>query len=563
MNERLATARKRPVTPTVLPAAPLATQIRREPALDQQEDTEMQAMTPIGPEGGQVSAAVAERIAANRGGGASLDGGTQAQMEGRLGHDFSKVRVHTGTEPNVLNRQLGARAFTVGSDIFFRSGAYEPGSTGGQQLLAHELTHVAQQRTMDTAGPITVGPADDGHERAAAANERAVATEQTPAMGGQGAGAATATESAVGIQRAPEVVNFAPELILSLPPGTTPAMFIGTQLGHVKDSLGLFWDNYRDGLLNFSTSMEFSSEQEAESQYLNAALKGVAKASLDLFLEGLFEGCPELAAPIKMAKEVITSLVEEHERVEKAEGEVKIAQFIIKAMNSIGPAKAGTLDALDKQQRPMQTTYAQLATNKDDPKADVNSAPTGAAAELLKKLEDSQKKVRADVEKQPAPIFQEKFTNSFAVIGSQQVGPINAGNYKNGTLYLTCRMYRDEKGAYSMKEIDSSWMLKTNAPKPERVAGSLDSALKAQNKEPYDAELPKVVRATLEVESGHWYESNDYDDTSYTFDDINEVSFSGADASLHGNDPAEFKAAWDAILKEKVKGVKGLRGSGA
>lgn len=559
MNERFATTRKRPVTPTVLPTAPLAAQIRREPTLDEQQG-EARAMTPIGPEGGQVSAAVAEQIAANRGGGATLDGATQARMEGQLGHDFSKVRVHTGTEPNVLNQQLGARAFTVGSDIFFRSGAYEPESNSGQQLLAHELTHVAQQGTADAAGTMTVGPADDGYERDAASNAQAVATERATATGVQGAEAAAGT--AVGIQRAPEALTFPPELILSLPPGTTPAMFIGTQIGLVKDSLGLFWDNYRDGLLNFSTSMEFSSEQEAESQYLNAALKGVAKASLDLFLEGLFEGCPELAAPIKMAKEVITSLVEEHERVEKAEGEVKIAQFIIKAMNSIGPAKAGTLDALDKQQRPMQTTYAQLATN-DDAKTDVNSPPTGAAAELLKKLEDSQKKMRADVEKQPAPIFQEKFTNSFAVIGGEQVGPMNAGNYKNGTLYLTCRMYRDEKGVYSMKDIDSSWMLKTNAPKPERVAGSLDSALKAQNKEPYDAELPKVVRATLEVESGHWYESNDLDDTSYTFDDINEVSFSGADASLHGNDPIEFKAAWDAVLKEKVKGIKGLRGSGA
>ncbi len=415
-------------------------------------------------------------------------------------------------------------------------------------------------------GPMTVGPADDGHEREAAATAQAVTAAPAAPTNAQGAGAEAAPGAAVGIQRAPTTVSFPPELILSLPPGTTPAMFIGTQFGHVKDSLGLFWDNYRDGLLSFSTSMSFSSEQEAESQYLNAAMKGVAKASLDLFLEGLAKGLePEgeaIMASIKMAKEVITSLVEEHERVEKAEGEVKIAQFIIKAINSIGPARAGTLDALDKQQRPAQTAYAQLATNSDA-KTDVNSPPSGAAAELLKKLEDSQKKMRADVEKQPAPVFQEKFTDSFAVIGGEQVGPLTAGNYKNGTMYLSCRIYRDEKGTYSVKEIDPSWNLKTNAPKPERVAGSLDSALKAQQKEPYDSQLPKVVRATLEIESGHWYESNDIDETSYTFTEIDDVAYSTADAMLHGNDPSEFKGAWDGVLKEKIKGIKGLRGSGA
>jgi len=44
-----------------------------------------------------------------------------------------------------LNKQVGARAFTTGSDIFFRQGEYNPDSSAGQKLLAHELTHVVQQ----------------------------------------------------------------------------------------------------------------------------------------------------------------------------------------------------------------------------------------------------------------------------------------------------------------------------------------------------------------------------------------------------------------------------------
>jgi hypothetical protein len=66
-------------------------------------------------------------------------------MEGAMGTDFSSVRVHTGSESDSLNKSLSARAFTTGSDIFFRSGEYNPATTQGQQLLAHELTHVVQQ----------------------------------------------------------------------------------------------------------------------------------------------------------------------------------------------------------------------------------------------------------------------------------------------------------------------------------------------------------------------------------------------------------------------------------
>jgi hypothetical protein len=55
------------------------------------------------------------------------------------------VRVHTSAAADGLNRSLNARAFTTGRDIYFRQGHYNPGSSGGRELLAHELTHVVQQ----------------------------------------------------------------------------------------------------------------------------------------------------------------------------------------------------------------------------------------------------------------------------------------------------------------------------------------------------------------------------------------------------------------------------------
>ncbi|NOG48574.1 MAG: DUF4157 domain-containing protein [Chloroflexi bacterium] len=80
-----------------------------------------------------------------RGGGSNLDDSTRGKMEGAFGADFSGVRVHTGSQSDALNRSIGARAFTTGSDIFFKSGEYNPGSSDGQRLLAHELTHTVHQ----------------------------------------------------------------------------------------------------------------------------------------------------------------------------------------------------------------------------------------------------------------------------------------------------------------------------------------------------------------------------------------------------------------------------------
>ena len=103
---------------------------------------------------GAVDSAVESQIETKRGGGQSLPSPVQRQMEGHLGSDFSGVRVHTDGQSDQLNRSLNAEAFTTGNDVFFRQGAYEPGSAGGQKLIAHELTHVVQQG----AAPVAKSP---------------------------------------------------------------------------------------------------------------------------------------------------------------------------------------------------------------------------------------------------------------------------------------------------------------------------------------------------------------------------------------------------------------------
>jgi hypothetical protein len=98
---------------------------------------------------GEVSQDVETGIEKARGGGQGLGTGIRRKMESAFGADFSGVRVHTGSEAHELNNAVNAVAFTTGQDIFFRNGAYNTESSGGRELLAHELTHVVQQGRAD------------------------------------------------------------------------------------------------------------------------------------------------------------------------------------------------------------------------------------------------------------------------------------------------------------------------------------------------------------------------------------------------------------------------------
>jgi hypothetical protein len=69
----------------------------------------------------------------------------RAEMSSLFGNDFSDVRIHTDSEATKLSNQLHAQAFTHGNDIYFNDGQYDPQSTSGKHLLAHEPTHIAQQ----------------------------------------------------------------------------------------------------------------------------------------------------------------------------------------------------------------------------------------------------------------------------------------------------------------------------------------------------------------------------------------------------------------------------------
>ncbi|EDX74444.1 hypothetical protein MC7420_3968 [Coleofasciculus chthonoplastes PCC 7420] len=103
-----------------------------------------------------------ESIQQKRGQGQSLSEDIREPMEQAFGADFSGVKVHTDSQSDQLNRSIQARAFTTGSDVFFKQGEYNPGSKDGQELLAHELTHVVQQNPTQSVQTKLI-PSPDSH----------------------------------------------------------------------------------------------------------------------------------------------------------------------------------------------------------------------------------------------------------------------------------------------------------------------------------------------------------------------------------------------------------------
>jgi hypothetical protein len=93
----------------------------------------------------EASPSIEGRINSSKGGGSPLDTSTRGEMESSFGSDFGGVRIHTGSEAQQLSKDLNAQAFTHGQDIYFDEGKYNPQSTSGKHLLAHELTHTVQQ----------------------------------------------------------------------------------------------------------------------------------------------------------------------------------------------------------------------------------------------------------------------------------------------------------------------------------------------------------------------------------------------------------------------------------
>ena len=118
-----------------------------------------------------------------------LDGGTRARMQHHFGHDIGDVRIHTDARAAASARAVNALAYTMGRDLVFGEGQYQPGTPAGRQLLAHEITHVLQQR--NTTSRPTPGQPLALDANAAAEQEARQVGAQAPTAAAIGATGAT------------------------------------------------------------------------------------------------------------------------------------------------------------------------------------------------------------------------------------------------------------------------------------------------------------------------------------------------------------------------------------
>lgn len=197
-----------------------------------------------------------------RSSGRPLDDGIRSEMESRLGSDLSGVRLHTDATAHTAARSVQADAFTSGSHIVFRRGRYDTSSTAGKRLLAHELTHVIQQRS----GPVAGSPTGDGlsisHPQDAF--ERAAEANAVRAMAGQPVAQRTVEDGATGAD-----------------PGALPGP-VSVQRGQLTtatDEIDGVWQNYKNRTADVDSYLhqEFLPALRQHRKHQGATVTGSSK----------------------------------------------------------------------------------------------------------------------------------------------------------------------------------------------------------------------------------------------------------------------------------------------
>lgn len=129
---------------------PVQAQVEEEEEPVQAQAAEEEELRAKGNHIGSADTQFEQQLKQQQGQGNKLDLKDRVPLEEAFGADFSSVNIHTDGKANTLNKQINARAFTHGADIYFKNGTFNPSSKEGKHLLAHELTHTIQQGALDS-----------------------------------------------------------------------------------------------------------------------------------------------------------------------------------------------------------------------------------------------------------------------------------------------------------------------------------------------------------------------------------------------------------------------------
>ncbi len=282
-------------------------------------------------------------------------------------------------------------------------------------------------------------------------------------------------------------------------PGIASEQQIVNALQSFKDSIQDYWSNYSLGLQNFVERMHSSSDQESEPQHLKAVFKAVAKQALEIALrEAGNKLGPYWGDVIDTVKVAIEAWSEESERAATAAGLVRIADYVESIRNGIPRRREAMLAALESKRRPLLERYQSVArTDAGGGRASAQGVVVGDSARILNDVNAGVAAFRRAI---PSPsYFQTQFATRFADTPGL-TDNISHGGRPSGTLYFNLELYVNPgaTNAWRIKEKDSAWRLVTSAPNPESIATSLSRSL--EGKQPWQIELPKMVKMCVEIE---------------------------------------------------------------
>jgi Zn-dependent peptidase ImmA (M78 family) len=290
--------------------------------------------------------------------GQPLDAATRAYMEPRIGHDFSKVRVHTDAKAAESAQAVHAAAYTIGPDIAFGAEQYTPETSEGRRLLAHELTHVVQQERGAVQGHAGFRQSEDIYEQEADVVARSVLSEQHGAAlentrVGSSSDVAEAEPTApltvqaapIAIQRQRDIKNFEPELIESTAESLQQTSDRTRQaneaiLKHVTDYA--FFTIQMGHRLGFAKFRAWYTGYEKSKERANA---GTVKSLFDyVFKKGLNFIFPGGEAFVGAVKQVAEFAWEQGTAALKPAGAGDVEQFLNALQSSEEEAITGLLD---------------------------------------------------------------------------------------------------------------------------------------------------------------------------------------------------------------------------
>ena len=294
----------------------------------------------------EVAPEVEQAINRARGGGQALDSQAREQMEPAFGTDFSDVRVHTGPEADTLNRAVCARAFTIGRDIFFRDGEYNPGGSDGRELLAHELTHVVQQRGGAVQTKLEVSePGDECEQEADRVASAMLSRNLESGMQGPKSTASEVRQEARINPRSTVTANLRRDEQTVIPidvievPQTDMTM---TEIvrDNINSKMSLLL-NYETALRQFELVVALPSKKEAVPRELGEIiLEQIRDHVIDKIVDKSLEHIPGAKELFSLGKQITKSVEEEKKRSQQAAVGNALLELVLEEEGKIGEARS-------------------------------------------------------------------------------------------------------------------------------------------------------------------------------------------------------------------------------